>query len=221
MFVFSLALALALGTALSAAAQTFRVIHTFSGSVDGSTPNATMVMDQAGNLYGTTSYGGAQPANAGSGIVFKLAQRNSSWILTPFYTFQGGSDGAYPGAGVVIANGVLYGTTSLGGNPGCPAGMGCGTVYQLQPQARACPSVLCPWIKTVLYRFTGGQDGANPGYGQLTFDHSGNIYGTTGGGGDVGSGVVYDLTYLSGGWQESVLYSFDGMGDLEATRYSE
>lgn len=214
MSVLSLALALALETALSAAAQTFGVIHTFSGSADGSTPNSTLVVDQAGNLYGTTSYGGAQFGSAGSGIVFKLAHKNSAWVLSPLYTFQGGSDGAYPGASVVIGpSGVLYGTTSLGGNPGCPAGMGCGTVYQLQPQSRACRSVLCPWIKTVLYRFTGGQDGANPAYGQLTFDHAGNIYGTTGGGGDIGSGVVYELTHSSGGWQESVLHSFDGMGD--------
>jgi uncharacterized repeat protein (TIGR03803 family) len=214
LLVLSLALAAALATAPSAVGQTFRVIHTFSGSADGSTPSSTMVMDQAGSLYGTTSYGGAQPGFAGFGIVFKLVQRNSAWLLTPFYTFQGGSDGAYPGASVVIGpNGILYGTTSLGGNPGCPAGMGCGTVYQLQPRPRACQSVLCPWTKTVLYRFTGGQDGANPAYGQLIFDHSGNIYGTTGGGGDLGSGVVYQLTRSSGGWQESVLHSFDGTGD--------
>ena len=214
MFVLSLALASVLGSAPSAPGQAFRVIHSFTGSADGSTPNSTMVMDQAGNLYGTTSYGGAQPGSAGSGIVFKLVQRNSAWILTPLYTFQGGSDGAYPGASVVIGtSGILYGTTSLGGNPGCAAGMGCGTVYQLQPQSRACHSVLCPWTKTVLYRFTGEQDGANPAYGQLAFDHSGNIYGTTGGGGNNGSGVVYQLTHSSGGWQESVLHSFDGMGD--------
>ena len=214
MFVLGLALAAALGSAAAASGQTFRVIHTFSGAADGSTPNATMVMDQAGNLYGTTSYGGAQPGFAGFGIVFKLVRRNSAWILSPAYTFQGGSDGVYPGASVVIGpNGILYGTTSLGGNPGCPAGMGCGTVYQLQPQLRACQSVRCPWIKTALYRFTGGQDGANPAYGQLIFDHSGNIYGTTGGGGDHGSGAVYQLTHSGGGWQESVLHSFDGMGD--------
>jgi uncharacterized repeat protein (TIGR03803 family) len=214
MFVLSLVLASVLGTAPSAPGQAFRVIHTFSGSADGSTPNSTMVMDQAGSLFGTTSYGGAQPGFAGSGIVFKLVQKNSAWILTSLYTFQGGSDGAYPGASVVIGpSGILYGTTSVGGNPGCPAGTGCGTVYQLQPQSRACQSVLCPWTKTALYRFIGGQDGANPAYGQLLFDHSGNIYGTTGGGGDVGSGVVYQLTRSSGGWQESVLHSFDGMGD--------
>jgi len=214
MFVLGMALALALATAPAAAGQTFHVIHSFSGTADGSIPNSTMILDQAGNLYGTTSYGGAQPGNAGSGIVFKLVKRNSSWVLTPTYTFQGGSDGAYPGATLVIGpNGSLYGTTSLGGNPGCPAGLGCGTVYQLQPPPRACQSVLCPWTKTVLYRFTGGVDGANPAYGQLVFDHPGNIYGTTGGGGDVGSGVVYELSHAGGGWQASVLYSFDGMGD--------
>ena len=89
LFVLGLALAAALGAAPSAPGQTFRVIHTFSGSADGSTPNATMVMDQAGNLYGTTSYGGAQPGFAGSGIVFKLVRRNSAWILTPVLHVSG------------------------------------------------------------------------------------------------------------------------------------
>jgi uncharacterized repeat protein (TIGR03803 family) len=214
MFMLSITLAAVFGTAPSAAGQSFRVIHSFTGSVDGSTPNSAMVMDQAGNLYGTTSYGGAQPGNAGSGVVFKLVQKNSSWLISPLYTFRGGSDGSYPGAPVVIGlDGRLYGTTSLGGNPGCPAGLGCGTVYQLQPPARPCQSAVCPWTKTVLYHFTGGLDGANPAYGQLVYDHSGNIYGTTGGGGDLGSGVVYELTHSGGGWQESVLHSFDGMGD--------
>lgn len=214
MFVLSITLASAIATASAAAGQTFRVIHSFSGSADGSTPNSTMIMDQAGNLYGTTSYGGAQPGFAGSGIVFKLVHRNSSWVISPLYTFQGGSDGAYPGAPVAIGpNGKLYGTTSLGGNPGCAAGLGCGTVYQLQPPSRACRSVLCPWTKTTLYRFTGGVDGANPAYGQLVFDNFGNIFGTAGGGGDIGSGVVYVLTHSGAGWQESVLYSFDQPGD--------
>ena len=210
MFLLSMVMVLALG----ATGQTFRVIHTFTGSGDGAIPNSTMIVDRAGNLYGTTSYGGAQPGALGSGLVFKLVLRNSSWVLTPLYTFQGGSDGAYPGAAVVIGpNGTLYGTTSLGGNPGCPAGMGCGTVYHLQPQSTACRTILCPWTKTELYRFSGGADGANPAYGQLVFDPSGNIYGTTGGGGDVDSGVVYELTHSSGGWQESVLHSFGAMGE--------
>ena len=213
-FILSTATVLALGSVRQAAGQTFSVIHTFTGSADGSTPSSTMIVDQGGNLYGTAAYGGAQPGFLGSGVVFKLIRRNSSWVFSPLYTFQGGSDGAYPGATPAIgSNGSLYGTTSLGGNPGCPAGGGCGTVYQLQPAARACRSALCPWTKTVLYRFSGGVDGGNPAYGQLVFDQLGNIYGTTGGGGDVGSGVVYELAHTSGGWQESVLHSFDGMGD--------
>ena len=88
MFVLGMALASALATVPSAAGQTFHVIHSFSGTADGSIPNSTMILDQAGNLYGTTSYGGAQPGNAGSGIVFKLVKRNSSWVLTPTYTLD-------------------------------------------------------------------------------------------------------------------------------------
>lgn len=197
----------------SAFAQTYHVIHSFSGLADGSTPTATLAIDGAGNLYGTTSYGGARLGFDGSGIVFKLSEKNSSWILSPLYTFHAGSDGAYPGAPVVIGpNGSLYGTTSLAGLPGCN-GLGCGLVYRLHPPLTICHSVLCPWTQVVLYRFSGGSDGAHPAYGPLTFDQAGNIYGTTGAGGDVGNGVVYELTTSGGGWQQKVLHSFAAMAD--------
>ncbi len=195
-------------------AQSYSVIHTFSGSSDGAQPEPTMTIDQAGNLYGTTFYGGAQPGNSGYGVVFRLVKKNSAWVLSTLYTFSGGSDGGGPSSGVVVGpNGSLYGTTSLGGIQGCAAGFRCGVIYQLQPPITVCKTVLCPWRETVLYRFTGGADGAHPGSGPVIFDHAGNIYDTTLAGGDMNSGVVFKLSPSGGGWQESVLHSFGAPGD--------
>jgi len=210
----TLTLALMSGGTQSSWAQTYNVIHTFGGYGDGAQPMATMTTDAGGNLYGTTFYGGAQPGDLGYGIVFKLAQKNSAWVLQSLYTFRGGSDGANPSAGVVVgANGSLYGTTSLGGIQACTGGFACGLIFQLRPSITACKSVLCPWTQTVLYRFTGGSDGAHPGSGALTFDNAGDIYDTTVEGGDMNSGVVYKLTASAGGWQENNLHSFGAPGD--------
>jgi uncharacterized repeat protein (TIGR03803 family) len=103
--------------------------------------------------------------------------------------------------------GLLYGTTSAGG-----AG-GWGTVFSLQPPATACKAVLCPWVETTLYTFTGGDDGGDPLYGDLSFDQAGNIYGTTLAGGSSGEGVVFKLARSGSGWTESVLWSFTGDSD--------
>jgi hypothetical protein len=94
------------------------------------------------------------------------------------YTFNG-NDGAIPDARVIFGpDGSLYGATCAGGGTGC-GGHGCGTVSKLQPPAAACKSFLCPWLETVLYRFSGGADGAGPDLGDLVFDSAGDIYGTT------------------------------------------
>jgi len=205
----------------SAQAQTFKVIHNFSGGGDGGVPTAGVIMDEAGNLYGTTcgslcGYGGGN-----SGNVFKLTHKNSAWIINPLYTFSGGNDGGSPGATVVFGpDGNLYGTTYYGGGDGC-GGSGCGTVFQLKPYPTACKTAICGWQETVLYRFTGGSDGATPGRGDLIFDKAGNLYGTAQGGGNQagvcseigGCGVVFELTPSNGGWTESVLYSFTGGSD--------
>jgi uncharacterized repeat protein (TIGR03803 family) len=180
-------------------------------------------MDAAGNLYGTTSSGGSTGGNCGAlggcGLVFKLAYKGSGWVLTPLHNFQGGNDGATPYARVIVGpDGILYGTTRQGGGSGC-GGNGCGTVFSLRPPATVCESVLCYWTETVIYRFTGGSDGAAPGNGDLVFDAAGNIYGTTisGGSGNceygTGCGVIYKLTSSNGNWTESVLYSFTGGND--------
>lgn len=190
-----------------AQAQTFTVLHNFTGGQDGASPAAGLTMDRAGNLYGTTGGNGVYD----NGTVFKLKHTGSGWLFTPLYSFAGGDDGNNPEARVVFGpNGTLYGTTVQGGGNGC-GGDGCGTVFNLRPPARACTTALCPWTETVIHRFAGS-DGAGP-YGDLVFDTAGNLYGTTAGGGAYGLGAVFELTPTAGGWTESVLYSFTGGND--------
>ena len=206
-----------------AQAQTLSVLHNFTGYGDGAVSTAGLTMDHAGNFYGTTSIGGAAYGTSGYGTVFKLSRAGSGWILNTIYTFQGGSDGANPYAGVVFGpDGALYGTTSDEGDPEdsratnhrgtCGA---CGTVFRLEPPSHACQSFSCPWTKTVLYRFTAvGGDGRNPGYGNLAFDAAGNIYGTTMSCDPYDNcGVVFKLTRSGESWTESVLYSFSQTGN--------
>lgn len=190
-------------------AQTLTVIHSFSGGAGGISPQAGVTMDAADNLYGTTYYGGTH----GYGMVFELKHFGSGWLFTPLYSFAGGNDGANPWGRVVIGpDGALYGTTSQGGgSQACPNGLSnsCGTVFNLRPPARTCATTLCSWTETVLYRFTGASDGGIPG-GDLTFDQSGNIYGSAGCCGTGGGGVVYELRPSGDGWTEAVISSPSG-----------
>jgi uncharacterized repeat protein (TIGR03803 family) len=213
-----LALFTALGTLpLPANAQTFTVLHAFTGGLDGGGPY-TGAVDAAGNFYGTTSSGGTRQQNCqyGCGIVFKLAQRNGAWILSTLYNFTGGGDGEEPQNGVVFGHdGSLYGTTLYGGSAGD------GTIFKLQPSPTICHSILCPWDETVVHSFAGGTDGAEPSSG-VSFDAAGNFYGTTqmGGAGmycgQAGCGVVYKFAPASGGgWNESIVYAFNGGADGE------
>ena len=197
-----------IAAATSAHAQTLHVLHNFTGNGDGGTPSAGLTIDHAGNFYGTTMSGAT-----GNGTAFKLVHMGSGWVVNTLYTFQGGTDGSAPIARVLFGpDGALYGTTSLGGFDGY------GTVFQLRPPATACKSVSCPWGETVLYRFQGGSDGLSPQYGDLTFDNTGNIYGTTNGGGlqtcgGAACGVVFKLTRSGNNWTESLPYSFTGGND--------
>ena len=182
---------------MAAQAQTYQVLHSFTGYGDGSVPEAGVTLDGAGNLYGTTF----------QGSVFKLSHAGSGWVLSTLYRFQGGSDGARPASRVVFGpDGTLYGTTSAGGANGW------GTVFNLRPPASVCRSTQCRWTETIIHNFTGS-DGGAPQFGDLVFDAAGNIYGTTAGGGAHGEGVVFALTSSGTGWTESVLYSFAGGND--------
>ena len=190
-------------------AQTFTLLHTFNEQ-DGWQPDAGLTMDRAGNLYGTTGYGGGA-CGEGCGTVFELERRGSNWIFSRLFVFTG-ANGNNPQARVIFGpDGNLYGTTTNGGAAGK------GEVFRLQPPPSVCRSVDCPWTETVLYSFQGGSDGANPTYGDLVFDRAGNLYGTTPSGGSSncvrGCGTVYELSPSNGGWTERILYRFQGSAD--------
>lgn len=188
--------------ACAAHAQTFQVIHYFTGAQDGAYPGSALLLDRGGNIYSTAGSGGM----GNNGTVFKITRHTSSWTFSPIYEFKGGSDGSSPGGVVFGPNGLLYGTTFFGGGANNP-----GTAYVVQPPATACKATLCFWSETVLHSFGSGTDGANPGGGSLISDAAGNLYGTTEGGGSAGGyGTVYELARSGNMWTENVLYSLAG-----------
>lgn len=212
---FVLSLALVIATPVSA--SSYHVIHRFQGGADGINPG-NLVADAAGNLYGTTGYGGSGPCSSptsypGCGIIFQLrppAQPAGTWTETVLYSFQGGSDGRYPAPSLVLDHaGNLYGTTTQGG--GCtPVASGCGVVFRLSPPAASVGS----WTYTVLYIFQGGRDGLGPA--GLIAGHDGSLvagYAPSGGVGcvPVGCGLVFRLHPSTSGWTKSVLYFFRGV----------
>jgi uncharacterized repeat protein (TIGR03803 family) len=134
------------------------------------------------------------------------------------HRFKDPAGGQIPAAGLIFdPAGNLYGTTGEGGNTKgdntkCP-GYGCGVVFELTPNADG------SWSESVLYRFSGGSDGNEP-LASLVLDGAGNLYGTTGMGGDLncmppsGCGVVFKLKPNSDGtWTESALHRFSGGSD--------
>ena len=195
--------ALTLLTTHAIQAQTFSVLHNFTGGADGNAPDAGLTVGPSGVLYGTAAFGGI--CNH-CGTVFKLTHIGSSWPFSPLYEFTGGSDGGLPYGEVVIGpNGALYGTTEFGG------GEGDGVVFELRPPPTACASFLCYWTETVLHTFTGSPDGFSP-TGNLAFDQAGDIYGTTTGGGTYDYGSVFELTLSGGAYTESIIQSFNYYG---------
>ncbi|MGB9072893.1 MAG: choice-of-anchor tandem repeat GloVer-containing protein [Terriglobales bacterium] len=153
---------------------------------DGSAPFAGLVQDARGNLYGTTGAGGNQSCYSGCGVVFKVTPSGKEKVLYAFCAQPNCADGAVPVAGLVLdTKGNLYGTSTGGG------AFGYGTVFELSPTG----------TEKVLYSFTGGADGGSPQAG-LVRDGSGNLYGTTAGGGNnvvcggvggFGCGVVFKI----------------------------
>ena len=175
------------------------VLHNFHGAPDGANPEGDLLLDAAGNLYGTTVEGGQGCSNpygaSGCGTVFKIAPDGKESVL---YRFTDTPDGAHPAAGLVAdRDGNLYGTTGAGGIIYARE-FPLGTVFRVTPDGE----------ETVLYRFNGSAnaDGQNPN-STLIWDDDGNLYGTTTEGGVNGYGTVFKLT-PSG--QEAVLYAFPG-----------
>jgi uncharacterized repeat protein (TIGR03803 family) len=184
-----------------------RVLYSFTGiNGDGSFPWGNLIFDAAGNLYGTTQWGGAY----GQGTVFELMPSSGGrWKEVVIYSFTNGSDGGLPVAGLVgDAAGNLYGTAQAGGLVKAEC---CGTVFELSPSGNA-------WKETVLYSFTGANgDGAAP-TASLIFDAAGNLYGTTSlrgasdnSCGQGGCGTAFELSPVQGGWKETVLHAFSGL----------
>jgi len=203
-------------------AWTHTVLHTFNGgSADGGGPYASLTLDVAGNLYGTTQIGGhTNPGcpSGGCGVVFELSPPSvsgGSWTETILHLFSG-KDGRVPAAGVTIGKGgALFGTTFYGGASFSQADYGFGSVFRLLP-----PAVKGGlWKEDVLYSFTGAGDGGYPA-ANLAFDPKGNLFGTAYGTEtslSVGcflssdGGSVFELTppAASGGaWTEKTLYAF-------------
>jgi len=191
--------ALLLIAARSALAQTETVLYRFhKDGLDGKEPQSRLTSDGKGNLYGTTTYGGA----FGYGTVFELSPNGGYghrlWKETVLYSFTGGPDGWWPFYSPVVFDSVgnLYGTTQAGG------AFGVGTVFELSPVGTS-------WTETVVHSFSGGTDSADPENG-LIIDSAGNLYGTTFfGGADFFGGTVFELSPSGGGWTWQVIYSVD------------
>ena len=198
-FVVALAFVVALTsfTFVSAAsAQTFSNIYSFDGNV-GLQLWGGVILDKAGNLYGTAMFGGT----FGAGIVYELSPNGSNWTETTLYAFTGGADGGAPEAGLVMDTaGNLYGsTTGFNGSNG--------TVFELSPVGGG------TWTYKLLHSFGNGTDGIGPA-GNLIFDGAGNLYGATTSGGTTMHGTVFELIPDgTGGWTESILYNFQGGSD--------
>jgi uncharacterized repeat protein (TIGR03803 family) len=183
---------------------TERVLHDFAGGKDGAAPYASPIFDAAGNLYGTTRYGGA----SGNGTVFELTpDRNGRWSERVLHQFTGGKDGGQPWSGIVLdSSGDLYGTTSGGGNSSDCAYSSCGLVFELTPTSSR------DWKERVLHAFTG-KDGGSP-LASLVFDGDGNLYGTTEWDSVYLGGTVFELAHGSNGeWTEHVLHRFSRGSD--------
>ncbi len=182
-------------------------LYSFQGGADGAYPVANVTFGPDGTLYGTTPAGGLG-GNGGYGTVFNLRPSPSAckaalcpWTETVLYRFTGGSDGGFGEGSPSYADtlvfdqaGNIYGTTPNDG------AYGYGVVFKLTQSGGS-------WTESVLWNFTGGNDGSYPLSGVI-FDNAGNLYGTAAFGGADGQGVVYELSPSESGWTQSTLYSF-------------
>jgi uncharacterized repeat protein (TIGR03803 family) len=200
--------AITLSLAVCAQAQTENVLYDFALGWTGNYPDGTVVTDSAGNIYGSTQWGGDC-----CGAVYELSPTSGGgWAYKVLKGFSNSSYGAYVSPSLARDSaGNLYGTTINGGNLSASCnGEGCGVVFELSPTSSG------PWTETVLHTFSGKADGGNP-YGQLLIGPDGSLYGTTVRGGNdhqcttmyvEGCGVVFKLTKGATGWKYTVLYTF-------------
>ena len=174
-------------------------LFSFNGT-DGAEPLSEVIFDRAGNLYGTTYYGGGNGGDIciyegdGCGTVYELTPSNGTWTETVLHAFStSASDGQNPYANLIFDSaGNLYGSTEAGGSSGQ------GTVFQLSPAGSG-------WTENLLYNFEVNGTGRAPDGGLLLA--SGNLIGTTSGGGTGNGGTVFQLTPGQGGWMFNLMYS--------------
>ena len=174
-------------------------LYSFNHPNDPTKIYAGVVFGPDGALYGTGYDGGANTL----GAVFSLRPPANAcksvscpWTLTTLYSFNFGNDGIHPYRGNLVFDsaGNIYGTTYSGGT------FVRGTVFKLTRTSSG-------WSESLLYSFSGGNDGEFPENG-VTFDSAGNLYGTTSEGGSNGYGTVFELSPSAGGWTETTLYTF-------------
>ena len=197
----ALAIVFMLTVAGTAHAQSFQLLYTFTGGLDGGQPYSGVTINRGGDLFGTT-HTGNQGTNWGQ--VYELQRTASGYTFADLGLF----DGTLEAPAVFGPNGTLYSSS--------PNNL---TLYQhgyvlnvSPPTTTVCFNMPCLWEATVLYGFSGGADGNIPNYGSLIFDQAGNMYGATSAGGH-GNGVVYEMTGSGSHWMEQALYSFAGSPD--------
>lgn len=185
----------------SSSGWTEDLLYSFTGGNDGDYPNSTLVLDQSGNIYGVTSYGGSENCGGqGCGTVFELRRSTTGWTESVLYSFSD-IDGKQPRSLVLASAGNLYGVTTNGGQDGN------GTIFLLNfgPDG---------WTQQVVYNFTGSSDGIHP-WGGLVLDSAGNLYGTTSGTFfarclEPACGTVFELERVGGNWSLRTLHTFKG-----------
>ncbi|MGA8431924.1 MAG: choice-of-anchor tandem repeat GloVer-containing protein [Candidatus Sulfotelmatobacter sp.] len=242
--------------ALRANAQTENILYRFTDGNDGGEPTSDLKFDAAGNLYGTTLYGGGSGCTFNCGVVFRLSPNgDGTWTENALHAFPGGAAGNEPSFGVTLdAFNNVYGATDAGGSKSCRYDF-CGVAFQLTPASNGpweetviqnfvglntgtapngnfifdsdgnlygttyyelysggvafelSPAASGLWTETILHKFADTPDGAGPLAG-LIRDSAGNFYGTTFGGGEFGTGTVFELSKSGGEWSEKILYSF-------------
>ncbi len=183
-------LAVGLGLSTTAQAQTFTVLHAFTGGADGENPAYGLTLGAPGRLYGVAV-----------GTAFQMRQYGPAWVLSPLANL-----GTYPTSRVTVGpDGTLYGSDGAG-------------IYNLRPPATTSPTVFPVWTETVIFQFNF-DDGDDP-MGDLVFDAAGNLYGTSYDGGVVntcsgglGCGTVYELSQSQGVWTNTRLYVLTGQSD--------
>ncbi len=182
------------------------VLYSFQQAYSGTEPYGGVVFDNAGNLWGTTMFGGSAGSCATGfcGTIFELTSSTNGWIYS-YHPFTGGADGANPASGLTFdGNGNLYGSTVWGGIPYCDGWdpSGCGVIFK----------VTTNWAISVIYTFPSNPSFPDGPYGSLTLDAAGNLYGTTLQDGACGRGSVFQLTPGTNGWTFNSLHDFCSTG---------